>query len=123
MIRRTLAMGGVAHRPWRLSAAEGALCGIDLDDCDALRSAIATSFTDARPLAHNAFKVPMARNTMVAVLKGLMDGTRYFADENNKPEVLQQMAKDLRMEIGTPELEAAYRIGELRATSSGSCCM
>src|SRR5246127_1566877 len=50
-----LAMGGVAHKPWRLSAAEAALQGVPLGDIDALRAAIATSFTDARPLAHNAF--------------------------------------------------------------------
>ena len=45
------AMGGVAHKPWRLAAAETALCGISLDDSNGLRSAIAASFADARPLA------------------------------------------------------------------------
>src|SRR2546428_43718 len=49
-----LAMGGVAHKPWRLTAAEAALRGASLDDITALKLAIATSFTDARPLAHNA---------------------------------------------------------------------
>src|SRR6266436_1762480 len=44
-----LAMGGVAHKPWRLAAAEAALRGVSLDDIDALKSAIATSFTEARP--------------------------------------------------------------------------
>src|SRR5207302_6587189 len=39
-----LAPGGVAHKPWRLSAAETALRGASLDDGDTLRSAIATSF-------------------------------------------------------------------------------
>src|SRR5882762_520341 len=48
-----LAMGGVAHKPWRLTAAETALRGIRLDNTAGLKSAIATSFTDARPLAHN----------------------------------------------------------------------
>src|SRR6058998_1027683 len=52
-----LALGGVAHKPWRLTAAEAALRGASLAAIDALRSAIATSFTDARPLADNAFKV------------------------------------------------------------------
>src|SRR5712671_4865650 len=42
-----LAMGGVAHKPWRLTAAESGLRGISLDDIDGLRSAIAASFTDA----------------------------------------------------------------------------
>src|SRR6202166_1861660 len=38
-----LAMGGVAHKPWRLTAAETGLRGISLADVDGLRSAIATS--------------------------------------------------------------------------------
>jgi xanthine dehydrogenase YagS FAD-binding subunit len=56
-----LAMGGVAHKPWRLTAAETALRGAALNDIDALQSAIATSFTEARPLAHNSFKVELAQ--------------------------------------------------------------
>src|SRR6266478_1893246 len=55
-----LALGGVAHKPWRLSVAETALRGASLDDGETLRSAIATSFGDARPLPHNAFKVELA---------------------------------------------------------------
>jgi len=56
-----LAMGGVAHKPWRLTAAEAALRGASLDDITALKLAIATSFADARPLAQNAFKVELAQ--------------------------------------------------------------
>jgi xanthine dehydrogenase YagS FAD-binding subunit len=64
-----LAMGGVAHRPWRLTTAETGLRGISLDDIDGLRSAIATSFTDARPLAHNAFKVELAQRVALRALQ------------------------------------------------------
>src|SRR5216684_3273900 len=56
-----LAMGGVAHKPWRLTAAETALRCVSLDDVEALKSAIATSFSNARPLADNGFKVELAR--------------------------------------------------------------
>src|ERR1700693_3806486 len=35
-----LALGGVAHKPWRLTEAEAAFGGASLDDLDALRSAI-----------------------------------------------------------------------------------
>src|SRR5229473_119971 len=56
-----LAMGGVAHKPWRLSAAEVALRGVSLDDGARLKAAIAASFADARPLEHNAFKVELAQ--------------------------------------------------------------
>src|SRR5438477_4872800 len=44
-----LAMGGVAHKPWRLTAAESALRGASLKDVDTLKLAIAESFADARP--------------------------------------------------------------------------
>src|SRR6266700_3808409 len=64
-----LAMGGVAHKPWRLTAAETGLRGISLDDIDGLRSAIATSFTDARPLAHNAFKIELAQRVALRALQ------------------------------------------------------
>ncbi len=64
-----LALGGVAHKPWRLTAAEGALRGASLDEIDALRSAIATSFTETRPLAHNAFKVELAQRVALRALQ------------------------------------------------------
>ena len=59
----------MAHKPWRLSAAESALRGKSLADIDALESAIATSFTDARPLAHNAFKVVLAQRVALRALQ------------------------------------------------------
>jgi xanthine dehydrogenase YagS FAD-binding subunit len=64
-----LALGGVAHKPWRLTAAEAVLRGASLDDTDALRAAIATSFTEARPLAHNAFKVELAQRVTLRALQ------------------------------------------------------
>ena len=64
-----LAMGGVAHKPWRLTAAERSLRGISLDDIDGLRSAIAASFIDARPLAHNAFKVELAQRVALRAMQ------------------------------------------------------
>ena len=64
-----LALGGVAHKPWRLTAAEAALQSASLGDIDALKSALATSFTDARPLAHNAFKVELAQRVALRALQ------------------------------------------------------
>jgi xanthine dehydrogenase YagS FAD-binding subunit len=64
-----LAMGGVAHKPWRLTAAESGLRGISLDDIDGLQSAIAESFVDARPLAHNVFKVELAQRVALRALQ------------------------------------------------------
>src|SRR2546428_791721 len=64
-----LALGGVAHKPWRLTPAEAALRGALLADIDGLRSAIATSFTAARPLADNAFKVELAQRVALRALQ------------------------------------------------------
>jgi len=64
-----LAMGGVAHKPWRLSAAEVALRGVSLDHGARLKAAIAVSFADARPLEHNAFKVELAQRVALRALQ------------------------------------------------------
>ena len=63
-----IALGGVAPRPWRLTAAEGALIGAPLER-DALRRAVESAFGAARPLAHNGFKVELARRTVVRALE------------------------------------------------------
>jgi xanthine dehydrogenase YagS FAD-binding subunit len=64
-----IALGGVAHKPWRLMGAESALRGVLLDDIGALKAAIAVSFADARPLAHNAFKVELAQRVALRALE------------------------------------------------------
>jgi xanthine dehydrogenase YagS FAD-binding subunit len=64
-----LAMGGVAHKPWRLADAERALQGASLDAADVLQSAISQSFVDARPLAHNAFKIKLAQRVALRALQ------------------------------------------------------
>jgi xanthine dehydrogenase YagS FAD-binding subunit len=62
-------MGGVAHKPWRLTAAEAGLREISLDDVNGLRSAIATSFTEAHPLAQNVFKIELAQRVALRALQ------------------------------------------------------
>ena len=68
-----LALGGVAHKPWRAVRAEGILRGGPATEENFHRAAEA-ELADARPLAGNRFKVPMARNTLVAVLRELVLG-------------------------------------------------
>lgn len=65
-----IALGGVAHKPWRASRAEAALRGSPATEQAFLQAAEA-EMADAEPLAGNAFKVPMAKNTMVATLRDL----------------------------------------------------
>ena len=70
VIRRArVALGSVAHRPWRLDDAERRLAGVRLDDRAALRAALDASFADARPLSGNAYKVPLARNAALRALE------------------------------------------------------
>jgi xanthine dehydrogenase YagS FAD-binding subunit len=68
-----LALGGVAHKPWRLKAAEAELAGIALDDSDTLRSALTRSFADARPLADNGFKIELAQRVALRALETLRE--------------------------------------------------
>lgn len=68
-----LALGGVAHKPWRATRAEEALRGAPAEE-HAFRDAIDQELAAAEPLAGNRFKVPMAANTVVSVLRGLVAG-------------------------------------------------
>nr|WP_289143871.1 hypothetical protein [uncultured Halomonas sp.] len=70
-----LALGGVAHKPWRATRAEAALRGQPADGATFARAAEA-ELAEAQPLRDNAFKVELARRTMVAVLEDLMKGDR-----------------------------------------------
>lgn len=67
-----IALGGVAHKPWRARAAEDALRGAPATD-EAFRAAAASELSAADPQPGNAYKVPMARNTIVAVLRNLRE--------------------------------------------------
>jgi xanthine dehydrogenase YagS FAD-binding subunit len=70
-----IALGGVAHKPWRALRAEAALRGAAASEESYGRAADA-ELADARALRHNAFKIPLARNTLRMVLRGLADGGR-----------------------------------------------
>ncbi len=62
-----LALGGVAHKPWRASKAEELLKGKPAT-ADSFRAAAEAELADAKPLAHNGFKIELAKRTIVAVL-------------------------------------------------------
>ena len=65
-----IALGGVAHKPWRAWKAESALRGGPATE-EAFRDAMDAELVDAKPLAHNAFKIELARRTVAAVLNEL----------------------------------------------------
>ncbi len=70
-----LALGGVAHKPWRATIAEDALRGAPANT-NTFRAAAETELAEARPLGDNAFKVLMARNILVSTLLHLAGGER-----------------------------------------------
>lgn len=67
-----IALGGVAARPWRATVAEANLRG-SLPGRSAFLDAADAELAAARPLEGNAFKIPLVRNTIAAVL-GVLAG-------------------------------------------------
>jgi xanthine dehydrogenase YagS FAD-binding subunit len=68
-----LALGGVAHKPWRAWRSEQVLRGAAANSETFLAAADA-ELADARPLKHNGFKIELARRSIVAVLTELAGG-------------------------------------------------
>jgi xanthine dehydrogenase YagS FAD-binding subunit len=67
-----LALGGVAHKPWRATKAEEALRGEPAGE-ENFRAAAEIELEDARPLRENAFKAPLARNVITRTLLELSE--------------------------------------------------
>ncbi|SOZ20112.1 xanthine dehydrogenase, with FAD-binding domain [Cupriavidus taiwanensis] len=63
-----LALGGVAHKPWRVPAAERALAGRPLSAHSAADAA-RLLLDGAHPYAHNAFKIGLAQRAVALALK------------------------------------------------------
>jgi xanthine dehydrogenase YagS FAD-binding subunit len=69
-----LALGGVAHKPWRDTAAEAALRGQPATEASFTRAADHV-LRDARGYAHNSFKIDLARRSIVRALTQAAQGT------------------------------------------------
>jgi xanthine dehydrogenase YagS FAD-binding subunit len=69
-----LALGGVAHKPWRALVAEALLRGQQPSE-EVFRRASEGELASARVLRDNAFKVELAKRTIVAVLSQLTGPT------------------------------------------------
>jgi xanthine dehydrogenase YagS FAD-binding subunit len=68
-----VALGGVAHKPWRASKLEAALKGRPAT-AESFLAAAELELADAKPLTHNGFKIELAKRTIVAVLAELAGG-------------------------------------------------
>ncbi|HEY7382935.1 MAG TPA: xanthine dehydrogenase family protein subunit M [Beijerinckiaceae bacterium] len=69
-----LALGGVAHKPWRDASAEAALCGKNADETAFMRAA-ELLLRDAKGYGHNSFKIDLARRAIVRALTQAARGT------------------------------------------------
>ena len=69
-----LALGGVAHKPWRVAAAEAALRG-QRADAGAFAQAADLVLRGAKGYGHNNFKIGLARRAIVRTLSQAARGT------------------------------------------------
>jgi len=65
-----LALGGVAHKPWRARSAEVVLAG-KLPSEMLFRQAADSELSAARPLPHNAFKIELVKRVIVSSFAAL----------------------------------------------------
>jgi len=65
-----LALGGVAQKPWRAFEAEGLLRGAEATQ-ETFQRAAEAELRSAKGRAHNAFKIELAKRTIVSVLERL----------------------------------------------------
>ncbi|RRB03980.1 FAD binding domain-containing protein [Larkinella rosea] len=68
-----IAMGGVAHKPWRALKAEQMLVGKEATEAN-FKLAADAEMADAKPLTHNAFKVELGNRSIVLALRMAVNG-------------------------------------------------
>ena len=68
-----IAMGGVAHKPWRAFEAEKLLAGKVAGE-EAFKAAAEAEMKNAKPLEHNKFKVELGKRGIVRALQMAMNG-------------------------------------------------
>jgi xanthine dehydrogenase YagS FAD-binding subunit len=68
-----IAMGGVAHKPWRATKAEQMLIGKEATEAN-FKLAADAEMADAKPLEHNKFKVELGNRSIVRALQMALNG-------------------------------------------------
>ena len=68
-------LGGVATKPWQSHEAEAKLNGKEANS-KTFRAAAEAALANAKPRAENAFKVELAKRTLVLAFEELLSGTR-----------------------------------------------
>jgi xanthine dehydrogenase YagS FAD-binding subunit len=62
-----IVLGSVAHKPWRSREAEAALSGKPASE-ESFRQAAEAALKEAKPLAHNGYKVELGKRAVVRAL-------------------------------------------------------
>ncbi|MGF7217225.1 xanthine dehydrogenase YagS FAD-binding subunit [Spirosoma lacussanchae] len=73
IVQARIAMGGVAHKPWRALTAEKMLIGQEATPANFKRAADA-EMAAAKPLEHNKFKVELGNRSIVLALQMALNG-------------------------------------------------
>ena len=73
IVQARVALGGVAHKPWRAIKAEQLLVGKEATEAN-FKLAAEAEMADAKPLEHNAFKVELGKQSIVRALQMAMNG-------------------------------------------------
>lgn len=67
-----IALGGVAHKPWRAQQAENALSGKKPDD-DTLQAVAKAELADAHGYEYNTFKIELARRAIMRAVRSAVN--------------------------------------------------
>ncbi|QHS63360.1 FAD binding domain-containing protein [Chitinophaga agri] len=81
-----IALGGVAHKPWRAAAAEQLLKGRDATIAN-FKAAATAELSKAKPLEHNKYKVKLAGDAIVRALTYALNGAGYGIEAGLHSEV------------------------------------
>jgi xanthine dehydrogenase YagS FAD-binding subunit len=73
IVKASIALGGVAHKPWRASITEKYLLNKEANEAD-FKTAAANEMKLARPLEHNVYKVELGRKAIVRALMQAANG-------------------------------------------------
>ncbi|WP_374011323.1 hypothetical protein [Massilia sp. Se16.2.3] len=80
-----IALGGVAHKPWRVEEAEAALAGKPATEAT-FSAAADIVLHGARDYGQNDFKLALAHNTIVRALKAATRGTSPAQNEHGEAQ-------------------------------------
>lgn len=75
VVQCRIALGGVAHKPWRAFEAEKFLAGKAATEAN-FRLAADLEMKQAKPLGHNGFKVELGSRAITRALQKAMEGTK-----------------------------------------------